>query len=57
MSRVTEAGMDGAREDVQRTEQRAVGERERVPGMIWLKGRECAGACQRSRVRIRSSAG
>src|ERR1017187_9956704 len=28
MSRVTEAGMDGAREDVQRTEQRAVGERE-----------------------------
>jgi len=28
MSRVTEAGMDGAQEDVQRTEQRAVGERE-----------------------------
>ena len=28
MSRVTEAGMDGAWEDVQRTEQRAVGERE-----------------------------
>jgi transposase len=28
MSIVTEAGMDGAREDVQRTEQRAVGERE-----------------------------
>ena len=29
MSRVTEAGMDGAvEEDVQRTEQRAVGERE-----------------------------
>jgi transposase len=28
MSRVTEAGMDGAPEDVQRTEQRAVGERE-----------------------------
>ena len=28
MSRVTEAGMDGAREDIQRTEQRAVGERE-----------------------------
>src|SRR5450759_5124714 len=28
MSRVTEAGVDGAREDVQRTEQRAVGERE-----------------------------
>ena len=28
MSRVTEVGMDGAREDIQRTEQRAVGERE-----------------------------
>src|SRR5664280_1797469 len=28
MSRVTEAGMDGAQEDVQRVEQRAVGERE-----------------------------
>jgi transposase len=28
MSRVTEAGMDGAQEDVQRTAQRAVGERE-----------------------------
>ena len=28
MSRVTEAGMDGAQEDIQRTEQRAVGERE-----------------------------
>jgi hypothetical protein len=28
MSRVTEAGMGGAQEDVQRTEQRAVGERE-----------------------------
>jgi transposase len=28
MSRVMEPGMDGAREDVQRTEQRAVGERE-----------------------------
>lgn len=28
MSRVTEAGMDGAQEDLQRTEQRAVGERE-----------------------------
>jgi|SRR5664279_2827804 len=28
MSRVTEASMDGAQEDVQRTEQRAVGERE-----------------------------
>ena len=28
MSRVTEAGMDGAPEDVQRAEQRAVGERE-----------------------------
>jgi len=28
MSRVTEAGMDGAQEDVQRTKQRAVGERE-----------------------------
>jgi hypothetical protein len=25
MSRVTEAGMDGAQEDIQRTEQRAVG--------------------------------
>lgn len=28
MSRVTEAGMDGAQEDIQRVEQRAVGERE-----------------------------
>jgi transposase len=28
MSRVTEAGMDGAQEDIQRTKQRAVGERE-----------------------------
>jgi len=28
MSRVTEAGMDGAQQDIQRTEQRAVGERE-----------------------------
>jgi hypothetical protein len=28
MSRVTEVGMDGAREDIQRTKQRAVGERE-----------------------------
>jgi len=28
MSRVTEAGMDAAQEDIQRTEQRAVGERE-----------------------------
>src|SRR5450759_4222263 len=28
MSRVTEAGMDGVQEDIQRTEQRAVGERE-----------------------------
>ncbi|MHB8490795.1 MAG: helix-turn-helix domain-containing protein [Solirubrobacteraceae bacterium] len=28
MSRVTEVGMDGAQEDIQRTEQRAVGERE-----------------------------
>src|SRR5664279_3627591 len=28
MSRVTEVGMDGAQEDIQRTKQRAVGERE-----------------------------
>jgi hypothetical protein len=28
MSRVTEAGMDGAQEDVQRTKQRALGQRE-----------------------------
>ena len=28
MSRVTEAGLDGAQQDIQRTEQRAVGERE-----------------------------
>jgi transposase len=36
MSRVTEAGMDGAQEDIQRTEQRAVGERE----VRWSVGRK-----------------
>src|SRR5664280_2815986 len=45
MSRVTEVGMDGAQEDVQRTKQRAVGEREvrlhdgtitvSVPDTLW----------------------
>jgi hypothetical protein len=36
MSRVTEAGMDGAQEDVQRVEQLAVGERE----TRWSAGRK-----------------
>jgi hypothetical protein len=36
MSRVTEVGMDGAQEDVQRTKQRAVGERE----VRWSAGRK-----------------
>jgi hypothetical protein len=35
MSRVTETGMDGAQEDIQRTERRAVGKRERCGAVPW----------------------